>query len=861
MANLSPMMEQYMSIKEKYKDCILFFRLGDFYEMFFEDALLVSKELELTLTGKNCGLEERAPMCGVPYHSASQYIQKLIDNGYKVAICEQLTDPSESKGLVERDVIRVITKGTVVDQSMLDEDSNSYIASIFIRNYIAGIAYADISTGEFFAYEIKQYNQYLKDEISKINPNEIIYNNDLVLEYTDRTISATKLNSAHFNYSNAKITLKNHFNINNISDSHIESQAAIIASGALLSYLNDTQKIDLSHIKSIKRYIRSNSLYMDDDTRYNLELTKSLKYSTKKGSLLWVLDKTQTAMGSRQLRSWVEQPLAVKEMIEERLDIVSCLKNNFILCDSLRQELKNIYDLERIISKIVYKTINPKDCLAISRSLRSIPEIINLIKSENNTAFFDLIANLDPMEKLADYIDMAIDEDCSSVLLDGGYIKSGFNKELDELRNATQNGKEWLLELENKEKELTGIKNLKISYNRVFGYYIEVSKSNIPLVPLRYTRKQTLTNSERYITKELHEIENKIINASQNAIKLEAILFENLRLYLESLIYRMQVSSSILKKIDAYCSLASVAIDNDYIRPEINNDGIIDIKDGRHPIIEYTCKENEFIPNDILLDTNNNRMLIITGPNMSGKSTYMRQAAIISIMAHIGSFVPASFANISILDSVFTRIGAYDSLAEGQSTFMVEMSQTAKIIKQATNKSLIILDEIGRGTSTFDGLSIAWAVVEYITKKIGAKTLFATHYHELATLEDNFDGVKNYCVDVKEHGNDVIFLHKIRRGGADKSYGIHVAKLAGIPFDIIKRAQSILYKIDASDINKDIIAKNIIGKSNQAPLQIDMFHTKHNDLIDYITSIDVLALTPMQAMEELFKITERAKKI
>ena len=861
MQGLSPMMQQYFKIKEQYKDCILFFRLGDFYEMFFDDANLVAHELELTLTGKNCGLEERAPMCGVPYHSAAQYIQKLVDNGHKVAICEQLTDPADSKGIVERDVIRVVTRGTVVDQSMLEEDTNSFLLSIYIKNSTAGLAYADISTGEFFAYELKSYDKFLQDEITRIYPKEIIYNDDTILNYFDNSLFHSKLQTSYFSLVSAKNVLISHFNLNNITQLNIDSNIAIIAAGSLLSYIYDTQKIDLGHITNVKQYTSSDNLYIDEETRTNLEITKSLKYGTKQGSLLWVLDKTKTAMGSRQLKAWVEQPLSNVEKINYRLNAVESLKNNFILCDSLREELRNVYDLERITSKISYKSLNPKDCIAILRSLNTIPEIIYLIKTSNEKNLMDFIKDLDPMDKLRELIAASIDEDCSSVLSEGGYIKNGYCKVLDEYREATTKGKEWLLNLENKEKQETGIKNLKISYNKIFGYFIEVSKSNIPLVPLRYIRRQTLTGSERYVTEELQHIESKIINASQNSIKTEMAIFEQIRLTLESLIYRIQKTSDILKEIDALCSLASVAIDNNYIKPSINTNGVFEIRDGRHPIVEVAQKSSEFVPNDIVMDNEDNRTLIITGPNMSGKSTYMRQNAVIAIMAHIGSFVPASSANICIIDRIFTRIGASDNLAGGQSTFMVEMSQASKIIKNATNKSLIILDEIGRGTSTFDGLSIAWAIVEYISQKIRAKTLFATHYHELSTLEGTLNGIKNYCVMVKEHGNDVIFMHKIVRGGADKSYGIHVAQMAGLPLEIIKRAQNILYKIDASDINNEIIAQNIIGISNSEPVQTDMFHTKHNELIDYIKQIDVMALTPIQTMEELFKISERAKKI
>lgn len=861
MAQLSPMMSQYLAIKEKYKDCILFFRLGDFYEMFFEDALLVSKELELTLTGKSCGLEERAPMCGVPYHSAASYIQKLIDNGHKVAICEQTSDPANSKGLVDREVIRVVTKGTVVDPTMLDETQNLYIASVFLSGKTAGIAYCDVSTGEFFAYSIKPYDNTLLDEINRILPSEVIFSDNKVQEFIQIDTSISLEPSASFTLQTARDLLLKHFKLQNLDDLHLEGEASIRAAGALFQYLIDTQKIELSHITQIKQYYRDNIMFLDNATRDHLELSKSLKYQTKKGSLLYILDKTCTAMGARQLKSWVDQPLSDKKSIDERLDIIEILSDNFLICDTLRESLKNIYDLERILSKISYKSVHPRDCLSILRSLKEIPGIQKCIINAGYEKLLALNDGLDPMQALCELLEASIDEDAPITITDGGFIKKGFNKELDELRDISSTGKQWLIDLEEKERNETGIKNLRISYNKVFGYYFEVTKSNLNLVPLRFIRKQTLTGSERYTTDALQQIEGKLLNSTQNANKIELALFEQIRLAIETVIPRIQRIASALKSIDAYCSLASVAMDNQFIKPKINTEGIFEIRDGRHAVVEAMLRSSEFVANDTYMDSTENRTLIITGPNMSGKSTYMRQNALIAVMAHIGSFVPASYANICVFDRIFTRIGASDSLSEGQSTFMVEMSQTANILKNATKDSLVILDEIGRGTSTFDGLSIAWAVVEYITKKIGAKTLFATHYHELSDLEGNMEGVKNYCISVKEFGNEIIFLHKIVRGGADKSYGIHVAQLAGVPLEVIKLSQKNLFRLEAAEINNGLISQNIMGKKKVEPAQKDLFHIKQDELIEEIKNIDVMSLNPMQALSELFRISEKAKSI
>ncbi|NMD38098.1 MAG: DNA mismatch repair protein MutS [Christensenellaceae bacterium] len=864
MNKLSPMMQQYMRIKEKHKDCILFFRLGDFYEMFFDDAILVSKELEITLTGKNCGLKERAPMCGVPFHSATNYIQKLVDNGHKVAICEQLSDPEESKGIVDRDVVRIITKGTFVDSTMLDESKNSFLASILISRNSAGISYADVSTGEFFAYSIDNYKEKLNNEIKRINPSEIIIpqNAENNLDYKDGMFSPIEAELFSLNY--AKKILTNHFNLNDLKEIDFSNDTlAIRAAGALLGYIYDTQKNDLKHISSLKQYISNQNMYLDDVSRVNLEISETLNERTKKGSLLWIVDKSCTAMGARQIKSWVEQPLAVKEKIEERLNIVEELTKDSMIVDSIRASLNNVYDLERILSKISYKSINARDCLSILKSLNEVPQIKTIIANSDNIYLKKYLEKLDRIDNLCELIEASIDEDPPLNMSEGGFIKEGFSKTLDDYRNSSRKGKEWLLELENKEKNETGIKNLKIGYNKIFGYFFEVTKSNLSLVPIRFIRRQTLTNSERYVTSELQEIENKIIGASQNSNRLEIALFDEIREAITAVISRIQNTANILKMLDAYCAFAIVAIDNQYVKPIINDDGYLEIKDGRHPVLEKTIAKQEFIPNDINMNLDDERMLIITGPNMAGKSTYMRQNALIVLMAHFGSFVPASYANICITDRIFTRIGASDNISSGQSTFMVEMTQTANILKNATKNSLILLDEIGRGTSTFDGLSIAWAVVEYISNKnkIGAKTIFATHYHELSSLENHLDGVKNYSIQVKEHGNDILFLRKIIPGSADKSYGIHVAMLAGLPIEVIKNAQRILARIEASDINNHEISKNIIGKKEETVTQTDFFHIKHDELVEYIKKIDVMSLTPIQAISELFKISEKANKI
>lgn len=774
MAGLTPMMQQYMEVKSKYKDCILFYRLGDFYEMFFDDALTASRELELTLTGRDCGLSERAPMCGVPYHAVETYLDRLIEKGYKVAICEQMEDPALAKGLVQRDVIRVVTPGTVIESGMLDERSNNFLLSVCFSGEKAGLAFADVSTGEFFVHQVEDAGRTLADEVTRISPVEIIAS-DLVRlrEYVNRDdLSMSERPGTTFQYQNASETLCKHFHLQDLSPLGLtdDYRLAAQAAGALMRYLDETQKNALEHITELRIYQGGDTMLLDRNTRRNLELTESLRSRTKKGSLLWLMDKTSTAMGGRLLRSWIEQPLVNREEILRRLDAVEEFTSQHVLTMTLSEELQGVYDVERLLSKVSYKSLNARDCLSLCASLKKVPGIRNLLSGAQSQGVQAVYALLDPLEDLTGLLERAIHPDAPPVISEGGIIRDGYSAILDEYRSAATNGKQWIIDLEAKEREATGIKNLRIQYNRVFGYYIEVTKSYYDMVPMRYQRRQTLANSERYITPELREIEQKIVGAQEQSVRLELQLFTEIREKIAGEIVRIQHTAQGLKTLDALLSLAKVAVSNHYVRPEITQDGSLEIIEGRHPVVEQTMQEGGFVPNDAVMDQDQARMLIITGPNMAGKSTYMRQVALITLMAHLGSFVPAKSAKIPIVDRIFTRVGASDDLASGQSTFMVEMSETAYILRNATRHSLIILDEIGRGTSTFDGLAIAWAVVEYLCDpaRVGAKTLFATHYHELSELEGHVEGVQNYCISVKEHGEDVIFLRKIVRGGADK---------------------------------------------------------------------------------------------
>ncbi len=864
---LSPMMQQYLQIHDAYPDCLLLFRLGDFYELFFEDAKTASRELELTLTGKDCGLEERAPMCGVPFHSVNTYIEKLIERGYKVAICEQMEDPALAKGLVKRDVIRVVTAGTVTDPEMLEEKSNNYLMSVVADGSRTGIAYADVSTGEFFVAEPSA--ERLRSEILLISPTEMICPGRDALEaaagkFPDTVIS--EQNGNWFQYHNAHETLCSHFRLPHLAGLGLEDhKEAVRAAGALMKYLGETQKNSLEHITTLRFSQSGNRMLLDPNTRRNLELTESLRGKGKKGTLLNLLDRTCTAMGGRLLRSWVEEPLLDRDEINRRLDAVEELRNNRITGMSLAEELTGVYDMERLLSKVSYRNLNARDCLALCASFQKIPGIRTLISGMQSGELREILSELDPMEDLTALLENAIHPDAPLAITEGGIIRDGYSTLLDDYREAQKNGKQWILELEQKEREETGIRNLRVQYNKVFGYYIEVTKSFLSQVPERYIRKQTLTNAERFMTPELKEIEQKIIGAQEQSVRLELQIFNEVREQIAGEIGRIQKNAAAIKKLDAYQSLSRIAAENRYVRPEIVTDGTLRILEGRHPVVEQSLNDNAFVPNDTLLDQEENRMMIITGPNMAGKSTYMRQVALICLMAQIGSFVPATEAHLPVCDQIFTRVGASDDLASGQSTFMVEMSETAYILRNATRNSLIILDEIGRGTSTFDGLSIAWAVVEYICdkQKIGAKTLFATHYHELSELEGHLEGIKNYCISVKEHGEDVIFMRKITRGGADKSFGVHVARLAGIPHPVIVRAHEIQARLEVSDINQNTIGQNILGDRNQNRKneQLDIFEYKKMEIIQELQELDVMALTPIDAMNRLFLLREKAKKI
>jgi len=870
MAELSPMMKHYMQIKEQYQDCIIFYRLGDFYEMFFDDALTASRELEITLTGRDCGQEERAPMCGVPFHAAESYIARLIEKGYKVAICEQLEDAKEAKGMVKRDVIRVVTPGTVIEANMLDEKKNNFIMSIYKKGIYFGIAVCDVTTGTFLSTKIESSNNFalLLDELSKYNPAEIIVNKMLFncREELDEIKLRFKAYVNCFEEEMFKTDLEaliqsytfiddNEKQIENIDESDLQ----IPAINGLLDYLNQTQKIKLEHINMIKMYSITKYMSLNCTARRNLELTEKMNDKSKKGTLLWVLDKTYTSMGGRLLRKWINEPLIDVTEINKRLNAVEELKDNLIFRGDIIDCLRRIYDIERLVGKIAYGNTNARDMISLKNSLKQLPYLKKILATSKSELLQNLYLSLDELEDIHDLIEKAIIEDPPITITEGGIIKLGYNEEVDELKNATMQGKNWLIELEAKEKEETGIKNLKVGFNKVFGYFFEVTKSYLNLVPDRYIRKQTLANCERYITEELNELESKILGAETKVVDLEYKLFIEIRSKIAVNIERLQKASNIVSSLDVFTSFAIVAEDLNYTKPIVDNNGVIDIKAGRHPVIEKMIPSGTFIDNDTYLDKQNDRLSIITGPNMAGKSTYMRQVALITLMAQIGSFVPATSARIGVVDKVFTRVGASDDLAMGQSTFMVEMMEVAEILRDATSNSLVILDEIGRGTSTYDGLSIAWAVVEYISnkEKCGAKTLFATHYHELTELEEQIEGVRNYSIAVKEKGEDVIFLRKIVSGGTDESYGVHVAKLAGVPNEVVKRSSEIL---------KTLERKSILGKKNQekenkkiASGQLDMFNYKIAELAHEIDKINLNELTPIDALNILVKMKDKIK--
>ena len=874
MAQLTPMMAQYVKTKEEYKDCILFYRLGDFYEMFFDDALTASRELEITLTGKDCGLEERAPMCGIPFHAVEGYLNKLVGKGYKVAICEQTEDPKASKGLVKREVVRIVTPGTNLNASALEEGKNQYLVCIVRFDDKFGLSAADISTGEYFVTELDSEKK-LMDEIFKFAPTEIISNQSLLLSSLNldsikQQIGAVvyTLDDWYFEDDSCRKLLKEHFKVQNLDGFGLgDYDCGVIAAGALLQYLYETQKNELGHMTTLQTYSIGKYMVLDSATRRNLELTETLREKQKRGSLLWVLDKTKTAMGARKLRTYIEQPLIDKGEIEKRYDAVGELKDNMILREEIREYLQPVYDLERLISRISYKTANPRDLLAFKTSLSMLPSIKYLLNTVSSSWLTQINEEMDSLEDICQLVEDAIDEDAPITIREGGIIKNGFHMEIDELRSAKVEGKSWLAKLEAEEREKTGIKNMKIKFNKVFGYYLEVTKANLSMVPDYYIRKQTLTNAERYITPELKELEDKILGSEEKLISLETELFNTVRDTIAAEVVRIQSTAHAIARLDVAASLAAVAEQQNFVRPKVNEKGVIDIKGGRHPVVEKMLQNDLFVDNDTYLDNNKNRISIITGPNMAGKSTYMRQTALIVLMAQIGSFVPASSAKIGIVDRIFTRVGASDDLASGQSTFMVEMTEVANILRNATANSLLVLDEIGRGTSTFDGLSIAWAVVEHISnpKILGAKTLFATHYHELSELEGSIDGVNNYCIAVKERGDDIVFLRKIVKGGADRSYGIQVAKLAGVPDSVIERAKEFVAEVSDADISVKarVIAnasKPVERVADVEAEQISFFDTvKDEDILKELEEIDISNMTPIDAMNALYKLQNKLK--
>lgn len=898
MAELTPMMQQYMKIKKEYKDCILFYRLGDFYEMFFEDALICTKELEITLTGKNCGQEERAPMCGIPYHAVDGYLNKLVSRGYKVAICEQVEDPKNTKGIVKRDVIRIVTPGTNLDTQALDEGRNHYLMGIIYTTNAYGLSAVDITTGDYYVTEVDT-DRKLLDEINRFMPKEIICNDSFLVSGVDTddlrerlSISVSALEPWYFDDDLCIRSLKEHFKVNSLSGLGLgDYTIGVIAAGAVMQYLNETQKNSMMHLTKITPYVTSKYMLIDSATRRNLELVETLREKQKRGSLLWVLDKTKTAMGARLLRSYLEQPLIDKEQIHNRLDAISELNENVITREELREYLNPIYDLERLISKISYKSAGPRDLISFSSSLEMLPHIKFLLKNLKSTALSGLYKDLDPLEDIYELIKQSITEEPPFSIREGGIIRDGYFEEVDTLRRAKTEGKDWLAQLEAREKEATGIKNLKIKFNKVFGYYLEVTNSYKDLVPPEWVRKQTLANAERYTTDELKKLEDTILGAEDRLYNLEYNLFCEVRDKIAAEIPRIQETAKAIAGIDVFASLALVAERNQFVRPNINTEGRIHIKEGRHPVVEQMIHNDLFVANDTCLDNEKNRISIITGPNMAGKSTYMRQTALIVLMAQIGSFVPARQADIGIADRIFTRVGASDDLASGQSTFMVEMTEVANILRNATKNSLLILDEIGRGTSTYDGLSIAWAVVEHISnpRLLGAKTLFATHYHELTELEGKLDNVNNYCIAVKEQGDDIVFLRKIIKGGADKSYGIQVARLAGVPENVLSRAKEIAEELSSNDIaaktrNIETAAgrekkaghtkpKGMSEKENSQPVkraladgyQMSIFDAPENphpseDIMLELRTMDLGNLTPIDALNKLYQMQKKVKE-
>jgi len=869
-SDFSPMMQRYLETKKEYEDCILFYRLGDFYEMFFDDAITASRELELTLTGKLCGQEERAPMCGVPFHAAETYISRLIEKGYKVAICEQLEDPKTAKGIVERGVIRVVTPGTVIESNLLDEKKNNYIMSIYKSGTFFGISVCDVSTGEFRTTQITEDNNFPKllDEISRYSPAELVVN-QFMYDSTEEIekirerfeVYISKIKEEDFTPIYENLTTKYSFTDekNNELEDLKEKLVSVSSINGLLKYLLDTQKTNLDHINKIIYYNSTKYMSLDINARRNLEITEKMRDKSKKGTLLWVLDKTSTSMGGRLLRRWLNDPLIDVDEINNRLSSVKELKENIILRGDIIEALKKVYDIERLAGKISYGNANGRDLISLRNSAKQLPEVKKILANTKSDKLQELYKNLDELVDIHDLIDKAIVEEPPISVKEGGLIKLGYDEEIDKLKKATTDGKTWIIQLEAKEREQTGIKGLKVGFNRIFGYYLEVTKSNLSQVPDRYIRKQTLANGERFITEELKNLENQILGAEERVINLEYNAFTQIRDKIDKNIKRLKQTAEVVSILDVLCSFATVAEDMNYVEPIVDNSGIIDIKEGRHPVIEKMLPAGSFVQNDTYLDKDTSRLAIITGPNMAGKSTYMRQVALITLMAQCGSFVPASYAKIGAVDKIFTRVGASDDLSMGQSTFMVEMMEVASILKNATSNSLVILDEIGRGTSTYDGLSIAWAVAEYIAdkEKCGAKTLFATHYHELTELEDKLDGIKNYSIAVKEKGEDIIFLRKIVSGGTDESYGVHVARLAGVPKNVTQRANEILRSLE----RKNILNGKAIEKQSKKVVegQLDMSNYKLAELATEIDKIDLNSLTPIDALNTLVRIKEKIK--
>lgn len=882
MSKLTPMMQQYMGIKEKHKDSLMFFRLGDFYELFFEDAEIASRELEIALTARDCGLDKKASMCGVPHHAAESYIDRLITKGYKVAICEQVEDVSEAKGIVRREVVRIITPGTLIDTNLLEEKENNFLASLYVSTRGYGISYVDISTGELHCTELigEITEQKIIDEISKIKPTEMIYfieegsPNGKIIEFLKKGLSLyiSKHDPWSFEKENSINQIKEQYGVASVEGlGFTQDHLGIQSTGALMHYLNLTQKRSLTHINTINLYTLHEKMILDISTRRNLELTETIREKNKKGSLLWILDKTLTAMGGRMIRRWMDEPLLNVDTIGQRLQSLEILKNDILLRKELKERLKNIYDLERLAGKIAFGSVNPRDLVALKKSISNLPSIKQLLQNKTGGLLANIVNKIDCLEDIENLIEKSILDEPVLSIKDGGIIKKGYNAPLDELHNASREGKNWIVMVEKQEKEDTGIKTLKVGYNRIFGYYIELTKTNIHLAPDHYIRKQTLANCERYITPELKEIENKILGAEEKIISIEYELFIEIRNMLLSEIDRIQKTASAIAELDVLYSFAEVAAENNYVKPLVNDGSAIHIIDGRHPVVEKVLENDMFIPNDTYMDTENEQLLIITGPNMAGKSTYMRQVALIVLMAQIGSYVPASSATIGVTDRIFTRVGANDDLSQGQSTFMVEMSEMANIINSSTKRSLLIVDEIGRGTSTFDGLSIAWSVAEYISETLKARTLFSTHYHELTQLSDTHTGIKNYRVSVHEDKDKIVFLHKVLQGSADKSYGIQVAKLAGLPQNIIYRANNILQMLETKNSDEAELfshaqenSKIKVVDNDTRPKEIEQLGLEYfmlQDLVKELKEIKLLETTPIDALNKLFMLQKKATQL